>query len=166
MTRALLVLALVLAGVAGAAAPRATPRPESTERPGADSGRVARLLNALARTDPVVCDLIGDQLGNFWMGNDASVGRFEDAPDAQGAKDSLAGTVSDPKALSLLQANLGAENACVRRGAAKLLGNSTVSDAVLGRLLADAAARVRESAAYAVGVGAHRPTRAGVERLF
>jgi hypothetical protein len=49
-------------------------------RAGADSARVARLLSALARTDPPVCDLIGDQLGNFWMGNEGSVGRLEDAP--------------------------------------------------------------------------------------
>src|SRR5439155_15752384 len=37
-------------------------------RAGADSARVATLLAALARTDPVICDLIGDQLGNFWIG--------------------------------------------------------------------------------------------------
>jgi HEAT repeat protein len=35
-------------------------------RPGPNSGRVAILIDALGRTDPVVCELIGDQLGNFW----------------------------------------------------------------------------------------------------
>ncbi len=39
-------------------------------RGGADSARVATLLAALAHTDLVICDLIGDQLGNFWMGGE------------------------------------------------------------------------------------------------
>ena len=45
-------------------------------RPGPDSGRVAILIDALGRTDPVVCELIGDQLGNFWWGNSSGVGRL------------------------------------------------------------------------------------------
>ena len=32
-------------------------------RPGPDSARVARLFDALGRTDPVVCDMVADQLG-------------------------------------------------------------------------------------------------------
>ncbi|MFN2571098.1 MAG: HEAT repeat domain-containing protein [Gemmatimonadales bacterium] len=135
-------------------------------RPGADSARVARLLTALGRTDPVICDLIGDQIGNFWMGNDASVGRLEDAPDVQGAKDSLHAAVTDPRAIALLQASLSADNVCVRRVAAKLLGNSNVSDAALGRLLADPSPRIREGAAYAAGTGEHRDTRPALERLL
>jgi len=169
--RALHVLVLVVAGVGGAAAvgvtaraPRATLRTASGARPGADSARIARLLSALGHSDPVVCDLIGDQLGNFWMGEQARLGRFEDAPDVQGAKDSLAGGVTDPRAIALLQATLGTDNACVRRVAAKLLGNSTVSAAVLGRLLDDPSPRMRESAAYAAGVGEHRENRAALER--
>src|SRR6185295_10937600 len=106
-------------------------------RGGADSARAA-LLNALARTDPVVCDLIGDQLGNFWWGGQAGgLGRFADAPNVQGAKDSLAGTIADPRALALLVANLGADNPCVRRVAAKLLGQSAVAASVLNGLLDD-----------------------------
>jgi len=170
--RALYLLGLVAAGVGGvtavgvtARAPGAVLRTEVGARPGADSARVARLLNALAHSDPVVCDLIGDQLGNFWMGSDdARLGRFEDAPDVQGTKDSLAGSITDPRAIALLQATIGTDNACVRRVAAKLLGNSTVSAAVLGRLLDDPSPRVRESAAYAAGVGEHRETRAALER--
>jgi HEAT repeat protein len=172
MTRALHVLALVGLGVGGvtavgktARAPTASPRAEAGARPGADSARVARLLNALAHSDPVVCDLIGDQLGNFWMGNgEAQLGRFEDGPDVEGTKDSLAGTITDPRAIALLQSTISTDNACVRRVAAKLLGNSTVSAAVLGRLLDDPSPRVRESAAYAIGVGEHRETRAALER--
>ncbi|PYO92132.1 MAG: hypothetical protein DMD62_13940, partial [Gemmatimonadetes bacterium] len=133
-------------------------------RSGADSARVASLLTALARTDPVVCDLIGDQLGNFWWGGQRGLGRFADAPDVQGAKDSLAGTITDPRALSLLVSNLGADNACVRRVAAKLLGNSTVAPNVLNGLLDDASPRIRESAAYAAGAGEHRETLAALQR--
>src|SRR5437016_10550297 len=145
----LLVLSLAAAGGPGGG------------RAGADSARVATLLAALAHTDPVICDLIGDQLGNFWMGDDPGrLGRFSDAPGRiQGAKDSLAGSVTDPRALTLLVATLGTDNPCVRRVAAKLLGRSAVSAAVLRELLADASPRVRESAAFAAGVGERRDTR-------
>src|SRR5437588_9584745 len=138
------------------------------ERPGADSARVAALLAALAHTDPVICDLIGDQLGNFWMGDDpARLGRFSDAPTRiQGAKDSLAGSVTDPRALTLLAATLGTDNPCVRRVAAKLLGRSAVSAALLRGLLGDASPRVRESAAFAAGVGETRDTGAATEHLL
>jgi len=133
-------------------------------RSGADSARVATLLTALAHTDPVICDLIGDQLGNFWMGGEPGrLGRFDDAPNVQGAKDSLAGTITDPRAVSLLVATLGTDNPCVRRVAAKLLGRSAVSAAVLRGLLNNSAPRIRESAAFASGVGERRETRAALE---
>src|SRR5207302_1466 len=86
-----------------------------------------------------ICDLIGDQLGNFWMGGEPGrLGRFDDAPNVQGAKDSLAGTITDPRAVSLLVATLGTENPCVRRVAAKLLGRSVVTAAVLRGQFEDA----------------------------
>src|SRR2546426_8617373 len=48
--------------------------------------------------------LFRSQLGNFWIGADpARLGRFSDAPTGiQGAKDSLAGTITDPRAVALL----------------------------------------------------------------
>jgi len=153
MTHTLHILALWLGMIGGPG------------RGGADSVRVANLLNALARTDPVICDLIGDQLGNFWWGGQAGrLGRFEDAPNVQGAKDSLAGTITDPRALSLLVATLGADNQCVRRVAAKLLGNSAVPANVLSGLLDNPSPRIRESAAYAAGVGERRETMKSLER--
>jgi hypothetical protein len=174
MMRALNVLMLSLAAAGGATAvglanhaSRASLRTvgDGRGRYGADSARVATLLNALARTDPVICDLIGDQLGNFWWGgHEGRLGRFDDAPNVQGAKDSLAGTITDPRALSLLVATLGADNPCVRRVAAKLLGNSAVSATALNALLDNPSPRIRESAAYAAGVGERRETRAGLER--
>ena len=167
MTRALHVLGLALTVSAGTLRTDARAVwPDVEQRPGADSARVATLLNALARTDPVVCDLIGDQLGNFWWSGHGGMGRFADAPDVQGAKDSLAGRITHPRALALLEATLGTENACVRRVAAKLLGNSAVSAAELGRLLDDPSPRIRESAAYAAGIGGgeRREMRAALER--
>src|SRR4029077_9784211 len=102
----------------------------------------------------VICDLIGDQLGNFWMGGEPGrLGRFDDAPNVQGAKDSLSSSISDPRAVTLLVATLGSDNQCVRRVAAKLLGQSNVSSDRLGVLLTSPSVRIRESAAYAAGVG-------------
>jgi len=132
---------------------------------GADSVRVATFLSAVARTDPVICDLIGDQLGNFWFGGQpARLGRFDDAANVQGAKDSLAGTITDPRALSLLVATLGTDNQCVRRVAAKMLGQSAIAAKALNDLLDNASPRIRESAAYAAGVGERHETRAALER--
>lgn len=171
--RALHVIAIAIAAAGGATAVRVVsspPGPLSTTwrggtkgRSGADSARVAALLTALGHTDPLICDLIGDQLGNFWMG-DRPVGRFSDAPDVQGAKDSLAGNITDPKAISLLIATLGTPNTCVRRVAAKLLGQSTVSTSVLGGLLDNQASLIREGAAYAIGEGERRELRPALER--
>jgi len=170
--RALHVVAVSLAAVGGGAiltahATHATVHAAAggPGRGGADSARVATLLNALSRTDPVICDLIGDQLGNFWMGGEpARLGRFDDAPNVQGAKDSLAGRITDPRALTLLVATLGTDNQCVRRVAAKLLGQSAVSASVLTGLLDNPAPRIRESAAYAAGVGERHETRGLLER--
>src|SRR6185503_9789593 len=66
-------------------------------RPGPDSGRVAILIDALGRTDPVVCELIADQLGNFWFGGGREgVGRLAAASaTVQVAKDSIGGTITD-----------------------------------------------------------------------
>ena len=174
MTRAFGLIALSAAVLGGAATAGLATHPGRVTghaavagpgRAGADSARVAMLLNALAHTDPLICDLIGDQLGNFWLGGEAGrLGRFDDAPDVQGAKDSLAGTVTDPRALSLLVATLGADNQCVRRVSAKLLGESAVSANVLGGLLQHASPRIRESAAFAAGVGGRHETRTALER--
>jgi HEAT repeat protein len=172
MMRALRIVALALAAGSGGAiltarATRATVHTAAggPGRAGADSARVATLLAALAHTDPLICDLIGDQLGNFWMGGDgARLGRFSDAPNVQGAKDSLAGSITDHRAVSLLVATLGVDNPCVRRVAAKLLGQSAVSANVLQGLLDNPSPRVRESAAYAAGVGGRHETKGSLER--
>src|SRR5438132_2577030 len=76
----LLVLSLAAAGGPGGG------------RAGADSARVATLLAALAHTDPVICDLIGDQLGNFWMGGEEGRRRRTRLdPSHTGSSDSVSG---------------------------------------------------------------------------
>jgi HEAT repeat protein len=135
---------------------------------GPDSARVAQFLDALATADPVICELVSDQIGNFWWGDsNLGIGRVADTRTAmRAAKDSVSRRVSDPKAIRLLAARLDAEDPCVRTTAAKMLGNSRASDAEIERLLDVPSARVREAALR--GLGAHeRPALRGkAERLL
>jgi HEAT repeat protein len=137
-------------------------------RPGPDSGRVAQLLSALGATDPLICELISDQLGNFWTSNGRSgLGRFSDASlPLQAAKDSVSGHVRDPRAIRLLETNLNAENSCVRRLSAKLLGQSAEKTDELLRQLGSSSSRVREAAAYAIGEGERKEARSALERAL
>ncbi|MBW8771560.1 MAG: HEAT repeat domain-containing protein, partial [Gemmatimonadetes bacterium] len=154
--------AVVGAGAVGAAVtlkPAASPAESRVDhdggRPGPDSGRVAILLDALGKTDPVVCELLGDQIGNFWNGGErGGVGRLAATPVAlQAAKDSIGGRISDPRAINRLVSELSAPNPCVRRVASKMLGNSAVTSSRLRALLGDSSPTVREAAAHAAGVG-------------
>lgn len=160
-----LVVLLAAAGVGSAAAATtmltiAGPSPQSItiggwndERPGPDSSRVARLLTTMGQTDPVACEMLSDQIGNFWWGGDEwGIGRLSDArTDVRAAKDSVSGHVRDAGAIRHLVATLSADDPCVRRTAAKMLGNSTIADNELARLFDDASPRVREAALYAAG---------------
>jgi HEAT repeat protein len=171
---------LLVSGVLGAGAIRAAVKlaPASVSvaidhdweksRPGPDSGRVAILIDALGRTDPVVCELLADQLGNFWFGGGRNgVGRLAAAPTTvQVAKDSIGGAITDPRAVNRLVAELDGPNACTRRVASKLLGNSNISAARLNGLLTDASANVRESAAMAAGAGEKHDALPALERAL
>ena len=141
---------------------------DDDEHAGPDSARVAGLLASLNTSDPLICELVGDQIGNFW--SDAGrfgIGRFADAPAAsQQAKDSLHGRVTSPAAIRVLTANLDAANPCVRRVAAKLLGRSKVEVATLTHLLAHQSPRVREAAAYALGAENRHEARLDLERAL
>src|SRR6476660_6706625 len=161
-----LISGAIGAGAIGAAVtmnPTPAPAPMNDDHdcekscPGADSGRVAIMIDALGRTDPVVCELIADQIGNFWWGGDRyGVGRLASASTAaRVAKDSIGGTITDPRAINRLVAELDGQNACTRRVAAKMLGNSAITAARLNSLLSDASANVREAAALAAGNGEH-----------
>lgn len=136
-------------------------------RAGADSARVASFLTALERTDPVICDMIADQIGNFWMSHDGGLGRFaDDGAPAEGPKDSLSGSVTDPRAITLLVSTLSVNPPCERRVAAKLLGRSTAPNDQLRDLLSSPSARVREAAAYAAGENDRRELRGPLEHLL
>ena len=139
---------------------------EDSARAGPDSARVAKLLDALGKTDRLICDLVADQLGNFWWDGDRhGLGAFADAvPASRAAKDSLGGHVRDPRAIVLLSSSLRAEDPCVRRIAAKMLGHSAAKTDQIARLLEDPAPRVREAAAYALGSGERLEARAALEK--
>ncbi|MCC6271277.1 MAG: HEAT repeat domain-containing protein, partial [Microbacteriaceae bacterium] len=167
------VLALGLAsgatstGVAMRGTLREMPQQE-TRRAGPDSARVAALLASLTRADPVACEMIADQIGNFWW-TDGGVGAglFGDVRTAaRQGKDSLAAPVSDARALRLLSATLAHDDPCVRLVAAKLLGNGAATDAMIVASLDAPSARVREAALRAAGERERLGMRARVERML
>jgi HEAT repeat protein len=112
--------------------------------------------------------MLSDQIGNFWWGGDEyGIGRLSDArPEIRSAKDSLSGRVRDAAAIRALTASLDAENPCVRRTAARMLGNSTVSDEALGRLFEHASPRVVEAALMAAGSDERPGLRTRMEGLL
>ena len=134
-------------------------------RPGPDSARVAKLLDAMAATDRLACELVADQMGNFWWdGDDDGLGAFSDArAPLRVAKDSLRGHVRESRAITLLVTRLSADDPCVRRIAAKLLGRSAIPNDRLTALLDNSAPRVREAAAYAIGEGDRHGARSALE---
>lgn len=149
----------------------AAPRQGAGQEPrrvGPDSSRVAALLASLTRADPVACEMIADQVGNFWWSDGAvGVGMLGDVrQDVRRAKDSISAPVTEPRAIRLLAATLAHEDPCVRLVAAKMLGNSTTSDAVLIGALESPSARVREAALRAAGERDRPALRARVERLL
>ena len=167
---ALIVLAVVGATVATVAratigGPAFVSAGQEEVQPGPDSARVAKLLDALTATDPLVCELIADQLGNFWWDGDSyAVGRFADAlAPLTAARDSLHGRVRAGGAIALLTARLRDDAACPRRVAAKLLGRSTLPTSRLIALLGDGSARVQEAAAYAIGTDERYEALAALE---
>ena len=138
------------------------------ERPTLDSARATAFFDALGAADPVICELVSDQLGNFWWSDsELGIGRLGDAlVSARTAKSAFARRISDPGAIRVLGARLAAENPCVRLTAAKLLGETTISDDALGRYLEAPSARVREAALRAVGGGERAALRGQVERML
>jgi HEAT repeat protein len=138
------------------------------ERPGPDSARVAMMLDAMVRTDPVACEMLSDQLGNYWFtGGEFGVGQLADTRTAaRAAKDSVSGRVRSPGAIALLTARLASDDPCVRRTAARMLGRSTIADGGLALLLEDPGTRVREAALLAIGTHDRPALRARVEQAL
>lgn len=137
-------------------------------RPGPDAPRLALFLDALEATDPALCEMIADQVGNTWSwGGDLGVGLPADTRmGARAAKDSLSGRVEDPAAIQLLQQRLSAPDPCVRRTAARLLGRSTVDDGTLTTLLSAPNEVAREAALLAAGSRDRPALRPRVEALL
>ena len=136
--------------------------------PGPDSARVATLLASLGSGDALVCDLLAEQIGNFWWsGDDDGPGQFGDAKkQLTAARDSLHGSITHAGTLRLLTTALANDDPCVRKVAAKLLGRSRIETAKLSALLSDPSPRVREAAAYALASGEHRDARTALETLL
>lgn len=162
------VAAATMLSIAGPSAPQAsiTVGDWNDERPGPDSARVATLLDAMQRTDPVACEMLSDQVGNFWWGDgDWGIGRLSDArPDIRAAKDSVSGRVRDAAAIRHLVRRLDSDDPCVRRTAAKMLGHSTMDDQQLAALLDAPTARAHEAALLAIGEAERPGLRQRVER--
>lgn len=152
------IAALLLVGGAAVAAARVTRHPsvvteQEQRHPGPDSARVAKFLAEITAMDPLLCGLLVDQVGNFWH-NDyrGRYGALSDAPPkTYAARDSLFSHATDPKAIALMVSHLKDDSSCARRGAAKLLGRSTIATSRLVELMDDPSARVQEAAAYALG---------------
>jgi HEAT repeat protein len=179
MRSLLLVAGLVGAGSAATAASMLTstqagiamsvaPASRGDSRPGPDSARVTMLLDAMSHTDPAVCEMLSDQIGNFWSSHgEWGIGQLSDArASARAAKDSISGQVRDPGAICQLVARLSSDDPCVRRTAAKMLGNSTITDEALGALLDDPSARVREAVLMAIGNDERPALRTRAERML
>jgi HEAT repeat protein len=135
---------------------------------GPDSARVTRFLTALAAADPLICEMVSDQLGNFWFSDhELAIGRTADTRHGlRAAKDSLSRRVHDPAAIRVLSARLDADDPCVRNTAAKMLGNSAITDDALARHFDSPSPRVREAALRAAGMRSRPALRVRIERLL
>src|SRR5690348_4773622 len=118
---------------------------------GMDSAGVSAFLVGLSGANPVVCQLAVNSLGNHWGHGDdeLEVGILAGEITAERERDALGRSITDPGALTLLGRALADPHPCVRRAAARMLGESKSSEAVrlLQSSLRDPAPTVREAAA-------------------
>jgi len=119
--------------------------------PGPDSSAVAGFLSSLAVAEPVVCQFVVHSIGNNWGDWDGQYqpGSLKAEGVVERARQALSRRVTDPAALSHLAHALGDQRSCVRRAAARMLGQSEEAGAVqqLREALRREGARVREAAA-------------------
>jgi len=147
-------LAAVAALLAFSAAPASAHGHRRASEQGADAAQATRFLAALESSEPVVCGITVDNIGNNWggPGRRAGVGRLSD----HGGDEALRLAVAhglQASAVPVAAERLGDANPCVRRAAARLLGQ-TATDAARSTLrakLKDASARIREAAALGLG---------------
>ena len=135
---------------------------------GPDSSQVVAFLAALRSTSPVVCELVSDQVGNFWTTDGGiGVGRYADSRTTiREEKQAVSSRVRDAAAIRYLASQLGDADPCIRMLAAKMLGNSTATDALFERLLESPSPREREAALRAVSERDRPALRGLVERLL
>src|SRR5215204_4258859 len=120
-------------------------------QPAADSAAVAGFFKALASADPVVCQFVAHAIGNNWNNWDTQyhAGSLKAEAASERTRQSLSRQVTDHGALAHLAEALSNPQPCVRRAAARMLGQTSEPDAV--RLLRDALKHqspiVREAAA-------------------
>ena len=97
---------------------------------GPDSATVARFLAALAASDAVVCQLAVRSVGNDWNWDRAGDEMLETGAAELGLHETLSHRVTDPRALARLSEALADPKPCLRRAAARMLGNSEQAEAV------------------------------------
>jgi HEAT repeat protein len=122
--------------------------------PGPDSARVESYLAAVRGMEPMYCEMLVDQVGNFWNSSgDFRIGLLAESNRSwEVARDSLYGATTDPAALRREVRGLDDANPCVRRAAAKLLGRSGPAGYnAIREALRSGSERVREAAALAAG---------------
>jgi HEAT repeat protein len=120
---------------------------EDTVR-GPGEAAVARFLTALAASDPLVCRLAVQSVGNDWRWN-GSRGLLDPDSAGRAEREMLTHRITDPGALARLSQTLGHEKPCLRGAAARMLGNSETREAVtlLREALRSPDPRTREAAA-------------------
>jgi HEAT repeat protein len=127
---------------------------DKNRNPGPDSARVESYLTAVRAMEPMYCEMLVDQVGNFWNSSgDFRIGLLaESNRNWEEARDSLYGATTNPAALRREVRGLDDANACVRRAAAKLLGRSGPAGYnAIREALRSGSERVREAAALAAG---------------
>ncbi len=119
--------------------------------PGPDSAQVAAFLGSLSRSEPMICEAALDGAQNVWRDRSLVGALREQSADAP--RLALAGSLRDARALPLLAAHLGDANPCVRRAAARILGDAAMPSATerLRVALTERDGRVREAAALGLG---------------
>lgn len=136
-------------------------------RGGPTAAQVGEFLDALERSEPMICQDVSDAFGNFWWGHrDAGIGELGDMPAGLRARrDMLRERITAPDALELLGTRLNTPSACVRRVAARMLGRSwPASRMVVLDALAAQEPRRREAALLALGEAEDGSTRDLLER--
>ncbi len=138
---------------------------------GPDSASVAHLLVGLRGSDPLVCAMATDLLGSgmHWSNGGEDIATLRDAVVAQPAvRERFRSPISDERAVRLLVPELGGPNACLRRTAAALLGESSVPAArtALREALRSGEPRTREAATYGLGVAADSADASRVRSLL